>query len=88
MGANFSLIVVRVINKSKRSQRSKENIDSKDDEKVQEVNHFEECFPSQSRRCTRDSAVSSDDESGMCTNVIYGTSNYNFYKFRNQKKVR
>ena len=87
MGTNFSLIVVRVINKSKRSQRSKEKMDSKDEEREQEVNNLEECFPSRSRRCTRDSAVSSDDESGFCANVIYGTSNDHFTKFRNQKRV-
>lgn len=87
MGSNFSLIVVRIINKSKRSKRSKEKMECKDVEKYKVMENSEEIISCRSRRSTVDSAISSEDESAECKNVSYGTSNHNFYKFRNQKKV-
>ena len=87
MGANFSLIVVRIINKSKRSKSSKEKLNSKDERKDLGNENIEESLPPPSRRSTIDSAVSSDNESDGRTNITTGTSNHHFYKFRSQKRV-
>ena len=87
MGANFSLIVVRIINKSKRSKSSKEKLNSKDERKDLGNENIEESLPPPSRRSTIDSAVSSDNESEGRTNITTGTSNHHFYKFRSQKRV-
>ena len=87
MGANFSLIVVRIINKSKRSKSSKEKLNSKDERKDLGNENIEKSLPPPSRRSTIDSAVSSDNESDGRINIITGTSNHHFYKFRSQKRV-
>ena len=86
MGSNFSLIVVRILNKSKRTKKSKEKIESKDDEKYQVMETSEDLRSSRSRSIV-DSAVSSDDEFATCKKITTGTSNHHFYKFRSQKKV-
>ena len=65
MGSNFSLIVVRILNKSKRSKKSKEKIESKDDEKYQVMVTSEDLRSSRSRSIV-DSAMSSDDEYATC----------------------
>ena len=86
MGSNFSLIVVRILNKSKRSKKPKEKIESNDTEKYQVMETSEDPVSSRSRSIV-DSAMSSDDEFAICKNITSGTSNHHFYKFRSQKKV-
>ena len=86
MGSNFSLIVVRILNKSKRAKKTNNNIESKDKEKYQVMETSEDLISSRSRSIV-DSAMSSDDEFAICKNITSGTSNYHFYKFRSQKKV-
>ena len=86
MGSNFSLIVVRILNKSKRAKKTNNNIESKDKEKYQVMETSEDLISSRSRSIV-DSAMSSDDEFAICKNITSGTSNHHFYKFRSQKKV-
>ena len=86
MGSNFSLIVVRILNKSKRAKKTNNNIESKDKEKYQVMETSEDLISSRSRSIV-DSAMSSDDEFALCKNITSGTSNHHFYKFRSQKKV-
>ena len=86
MGSNFSLIVVRILNKSKRAKKTNNNIESKGKEKYQVMETSEDLISSRSRSIV-DSAMSSDDEFALCKNITSGTSNHHFYKFRSQKKV-
>ena len=86
MGSNFSLIVVRILNKSKRAKKTNNNIESKDKEKYQVMETSEDLISSRSRSIV-DSAMSSDDEFATCKNITSGTSNHHFYKFRSQRKV-
>ena len=86
MGSNFSLIVVRILNKSKRAKKTNNNIESKGKEKYQVMETSEDLISSRSRSIV-DSAMSSDDEFAICKNITSGTSNHHFYKFRSQKKV-
>ena len=86
MGSNFSLIVVRILNKSKRSRKPNAKTDPTDKEKYQVMETSEDLRSSRSISIV-DSAMSSDDEFATCKKITTGTSNNNFYKFRNQKKV-
>lgn len=89
MGANFSLIVVRILRKQKRNCRrpnekmvlNNEKLCCSNDEKV------EDTLLSSTRKDTGDLEALSDDESGVCYTIVVGTSNNNFLKYRHQKIV-
>ena len=89
MGVNFSLIVVRILRKQKRNSRMPNEKMVFNDDKLccSNVEQVEDTLLSSTRKDNKDLDVLSDDESGVCTRIVVGTSNNNFLKYRHQKIV-
>ena len=90
MGPRLSVIAVRMLSKVKKSNRKKPSgmmirnnnrcygsvIEGTDDYNHQMV-----------RKDAIDSSVLSEHQSGICSTVVFGTSNYNFYNSRRSRRV-
>ena len=90
MGPRLSLIAVRMLSKVKKSNRKKPSgmmirnnnrcygsiIEGADD-----YNHHVV------RKDAIDSSVLSENQSGICSTVVFGTSNHNFYNIRRSRLV-
>ena len=90
MGPRLSLIAVRMLSKVKKSNHKKPSgmmirnnnrcygsvIEGTDDYNHQMV-----------RKDAIDSSVLSEHQSGICSTVVFGTSNYNFYNSRRSRRV-
>ena len=90
MGPRLSLIAVRMLSKVKKSNRKKPSgimipnnvrcygsiIEGTDAYNHQIV-----------RKDTIDSSVLSENQSGICSTVVFGTSNHNFYNIRRSRLV-
>ena len=89
MGVNFSLIVVRILKTKKRNSCNQNPKMALNDEasygyKLEKVNDI---LLSSTRKNTNNLEALSEDESGICSRVVVGTSNNNFLKYRHQKIV-
>ena len=90
MGPRLSLLAVRMLSKVKKSNRKKPSgmmmrnnnrcygsvIEGTDDYNHQMV-----------RKDAIDSSVLSEHQSGICSTVVFGTSNHNFYNIRRSRRV-
>ena len=88
MGANFSLIVVRILRKQKRNSRMPNEKMALNDENLccSNVEKVDGTLLSSIRKDTTDLEALSDDESGVCSKIVVGTSNNNFLKYRHRRK--
>lgn len=89
MGANFSLIIVRILRKQRRTSRMQNEQMVLRNEKhyCWNVEEVDDTVLSSTRRDVKDSTVLLEDESGVCSMIVFGTSNENFLKHRHQKIV-
>ena len=90
MGPRLSLLAVRMLSKVKKSKRKKPSgmmIRNNNRcygsiiEGADEYNHHIV------RKDVIDSSVLSENQSGICSTVVFGTSNHNFYNIRSSRLV-
>ena len=90
MGPRLSLIAVRMLSKVKKSNRKKPS--------GMMIRNNNRCYGSiiegadgynhhVVRKDAIDSSVFSENQSGICSTVVFGTSNHNFYNIRRSRLV-